>query len=153
MITFILRGAAALGFTVTGAAAALVGVMATGVASTAAAHGTHYDCKMHGFRTYSHRHVGADAAVVECAPTVVDGGRATVAVCEAVARRNGGAGPIVNGTLANITLPLRPSDSMAARAEALNIACEDARAECLQAAFSIGARGAACQVINQRLAY
>ena len=141
-------------FTSFGRAAALAvaaaGFFTLAAPAPATAHGTHYDCRQHGFRPYPHRHVDPGAQVVRCDRSAVSSGDPAAAVCEALARRRGGSGHIVEGTQSTSAVPLNPYDGAPVRAEAMNVACEQALAVCDEAAFSLGARRAECQVIDQR---
>ncbi|MEL6979671.1 MAG: hypothetical protein AAGM38_13460 [Pseudomonadota bacterium] len=121
--------------------------------SDAAAHGDHYDCRVHDFRPYPHRHVGPNAEVLSCNREANRGAIPVTAQCEALARHRGGTGPAVRGATTTATIPLNFGDNAAIRADALNAACVEALAACEQAALSRGARGAACQVIDRRFSY
>lgn len=136
-----------MGLAAAGAAAAFFGG-----ATPAAAHGTHYDCQVHDFRPYPHRHIDPGAAVVNCNRPAITGRYATAAVCETLARRRGGTGRIVPGTQTASAVPVAGRAPANVRAAALNQACQEAVAACSQTAINLGAGGAACQVIDRRFA-
>lgn len=131
------------------AALTLAGGLAGGGA--ALAHGTHYDCQIHHFRPYPHRHVDPGAAVVNCARAKAPGGYVTTAYCEALARRSGGKGQIVPGAQTTAAVPIRAQDPASVKANAINHACDEALAACAEMARRAGAAGASCQVIDQRM--
>lgn len=98
---------------------------------------THPDCRIHGVRPYSHRHVGPDGRAVTCDRPALTGRFATAARCVAEGIENGR--PVL-GTRVASEIPLSPDDNARIRAQALNEACAEAIAGCQQAAAGLGRR-------------
>ncbi|MEM9726393.1 MAG: hypothetical protein AAF909_13165 [Pseudomonadota bacterium] len=113
----------------------------------AVAHGTHYNCELHDFRPYPHRHIDPGAAVVNCERSAQLGRFSTAAICDAHALRPGQGDRIVDGTFMSSAVPIRESDNAVVRASALNIACDEALAACESAALGVRAQ---CEIVDQR---
>lgn len=127
-------------------ASAPLAMLGLGAAPAAAA--SHHDCRIHGFRPYLHRHVGADDRVVSCDRPAQLGTYPTAARCVAHGLRRNGQGPVVPGTQISVEIPYPPDAPAYIRAERMNIACGEAIEGCYHASEGAG-RGIECAIVDQ----
>lgn len=124
-----------------GAAAALAAVSPAQAAS-------HYDCQVHGFRPYSHRHIDPNDTLVSCDRPQQLKRYPTAARCVAHARRQGGSGAVAPGTQVASQVPYPPYAPARDRAHAMNIACSEAIESCYHASQGLGT--VQCSVIDRK---